>query len=386
MDIIKYYLYYLDSRFTGFPLVIRIVVIVVTLLALFYIASMIRFFFIMRRQRKEERLHKNITKRFEEKLKSLLFSRQSFPRDVIIDKLEFEPGSLKNKEKEPLTELLLSVKKREGQTLNEYNYSEVIEIFGLVGYWELLLRKNNLRKNKQALRMLEELSKNIPDGNIVAHRVQGRNHDLRKHSKSGYMRFATYDAFKFLEDDFDREFNSLDEMRIHATLEERAKQRPLPLLIRWGYTAKNESYKCFLIKEIGLFNQRESGAQLVEMYQTEKSYPVKAQIAETLGILQYTDAIDVLIADYGLTPISVQERIIEAVGKMDSPKALAFLEKIHEETQEGALQIKIVDSIHKCDKAKHTFNRLKQKSTDSFLDSVFVHVEKTNEKSKINTK
>jgi len=168
-------------------------------------------------------------------------------------------------------------------------------------------------------------------------------------------------------------------MRIHATLEERSKQRPLPLLIRWGYTAKNEKYKCFLIKEIGLFNQKESGAQLVEMYQQEKGYAVKAQLAETLGILKYNDAIDVLIADYGLIPQSVQERVIEAMGNMDSPKALAFLEKVHEETQEGILQIKIVDSIYKSDKDKHTFNRLKLKATDDFLSSVFIHVEKSNE-------
>jgi len=321
-----------------------------------------------------------MAERFEEKLKLVLFSGQNLSRDVIINKLEFKQGSLKNKEKESVTELLLFVKDSDDQTLNEFNYSEVIEIFGLIGYWEGILRKNNLKRNKQALRMLEDIAK-PGSGNIVAHKVQGRNNDLRKHSKNTHMRFASYDAFKFLEDDFDREFNSLDEMRICAALEERAKQKKLPLLIHWVHTAQNELYKCFLIKEIGFFNQKESGSQLVEMYQNEKSYQVKAQIVETLGLLKYDDAIDVLTDSYGFNPVPVQACIIEALGNMDSLKlkSLSFLEQIYEETQNGDLLTKIVDNIYKLDQNKDTFYKLKQKSTDDFHESVFTYVEKVNE-------
>ena len=378
MDILKYYFYYLDSQFTGFPLIIRITVFIVMLLILLYAVSMIRFFYIKRKRKKKEKLYKKMAKRFEENLKRVLFDRQNLSRNIIISKLEFEQGSLKNKEKEPVTKLLLFVKSCEDQTLNEHNYFEVIDIFELIEYWEELLRKNNLKKNRQALRNLEELAKS-GYGNITAHKILGRNHDLRKHSKSSYMRFASHDAFRFLEDDFDKEFNSLDEMRIRAALEERAKQKNLPLLIRWVHTAQNESYKCFLIKEIGFFNQKESGSQLVKMYQKEKSYPVRAQIAETLGILKYNDAIDILIDSYGINPAMVQIRIIDALGNMDSPKSLSFLEKIYGETQDVDLLTEIVDNIYKLDQDKGVFYKLKQKSTDGFQESVFTYVEKMNE-------
>jgi len=387
MDRVKYYLYYLDSHFTGFPLIIRIVVLIVTFLILFYIFSVIRFFFIVRKQRKKNELYKKMSDRFEEKLKSILFARQSYSKDVITSKLEIDhQGSLKkNKEKETLTDLLLFVKKNGGdddQTLNELNYSEVVDIFGLIAYWEGHLRKNNLKKNKQALRELEELTKGIPHkGNIVVHKAQSQNSDLRKHTKHSHMQHASYDAFKFLEDDFDKEFNSLDEMRMRAALDERAKKAPLPLLIRWAYTAHNEAYKCFLIKEIGFYDQKESGPQLVEMYQSEKSsYNVKEQIARTLGVLKYDDAVDVLINSYGLNPVSVQLSVIEALGNLDLPKSLSFLVKIYEQTQDGALLIKIVESIYKLDKDKSVFNNLKQKSTnDDFQSSIFSYVEKKDE-------
>lgn len=395
MDTIKFYYFYLESQFLGFPLIIRIAAAIVGFLIVFYIGSVIRFLIIARGQKRKEKLDKKIVDRFEEKLKDILFSQGILSRVAIIEKLEFKQGSLKNKEKEAVTEELLSIVKTEGHAFNEYNYTEVVDIFGLIAYWEGLLRKDDLKKNKLALRKLEDLAINIR-GNLVAHKVQGRNQGLRKHAKSDYMRYAAHDAFKFLEEDFDKDFNALDEMRIHDSLEELAKQNPVPLLIRLVYTAQSESYRCFLIKEIGFFNQRESGAQLVEMYQEEKSHKVKAQIVVTLGLLQYRDAMDVLINDYELNLTSTQACIIEAMGNMDSPKALFFLEDIFKQTQDGNLQIKIVENIYKLDKTKSVFNKMKQNAQEAelkhtavegetrsdFVTSIFLYVEQENEKAK----
>lgn len=373
----KFYFFYLQAKYAGFPYTVRIAAFIVVLLAITYFFTLYQFILSMYRI-KRERLRKNdISKKYKEKLKSILFASENYSGENIKNQLNTENTSFKKWEKEKITDLILDLKMEKNPIpLNEKNYSRVLDAFSLVSYWEGYLRTRNLKKNKEALRQLDSLGKIIPSSSL-AYRIEERNHDLRKHVKSGFIHYASYDNFKFLEDDFDSDFNPLDELRIHVALKERAKQSHLPLLIRWVQSAKNESYKCFLIGEIGLFKQKESAPQLLEMYKETTSDRIRTEIVKTLGALKYVEAQDILASDYGSSPEMLQSKIIDTMGQFGTPEALRFLVKIYGQASNTDLYIKIVHNIYKVDEQKDIFRSLKEHTTSTFQKSVFDQAEQT---------
>lgn len=315
--------------------------------------------------------------KYDHRLQSILYSSEYYALEEVRHKLDIDHVVLKKWEKEILTDLITAIKKgKKGKKINEKNYTTVLDAFALTLFWENNLRTRNLKKNKDALRKLESLGRKIPSSSL-AYRVEERNRDLRKHVKSGFIHYASYDNFKFLEDDFDDDFNPLDEMRIHAALRERAKQKQLPLLMRWVNTAENETYKCFLIDEIGFFKQTESCQHLLDLYRETRSNPVKAKIVQTLGTLKYTQALTEFSESYGSVPESVQICIIDAMGQFETPETLLFLEKIYHQSANTDTFIRIVHNIYTIDSTKETFLRLKRSALSPFQLSVFDHAEQS---------
>lgn len=373
----KFYFFYLQAKYAGFPYIVRIAAFVVALLAITYLFTLYQFFLSMYRI-KQEKKHKNdIAKRYKDLLRNIIFSTENFSLDQIKNTLKADEGSLKKWEKEKISDLIHDIKTEKNTApVNEKNYSRVLDAFSLVTYWEGYLRTRNLKKNKEALRQLDNLGKIIPSSSL-AYRIEERNHDLRKHVKSGFIHYASYDNFKFLEDDFDHDFNPFDELRIHVALKERAKQTHLPLLIRWVNSAKSEAYKCFLIGEIGLFKQKESAPQLLELYKESSSERLRTELVKTLGILKYAEAITALAADYSTSSESLQSAIIEAMGQFGSHEALGFLVRIYHQTTNTDLFIKIVHNIYRIDEQRTTFFALKKEATTTFQRSVFEQAEQT---------
>ncbi len=135
------------------------------------------------------------------------------------------------------------------------------------------------------------------------------------------------DAFKFLENNFDKDFNALDAVRLHDSLKERDAIRPLPLLTKWLKNSDNQDFQTFIIREIGYFNQRETAPFLTQMFKTSNSDLVKSEISNTLGILNYEEAVDELAEEYPYNNTVVQEAIIDMMGKIKSKESFEFLKE-----------------------------------------------------------
>ena len=371
----KFYFYYLDALFTGFPLVIRAATLFVMLMAIIIVVGLYRFFFSIYKIKRQKRRKEKIRNLHEANIREIVFSPQTLSEKEIRDRLGVvEKGRLKEWESRYITDLLLAVKnEKESSYLNEENYTEVIGIFSLVIFWDRQLHKRSLKKNKRALRRLINISQNIPEG-IFTHLHHTGNPDLRKHAKYGHMQLSAHNPFKFLDEDFDQRFNSLDEIRIHAAL--KAREQRVPSLIRWVYNTQNDAYKCFLIEEIGLFNQTECSPQLMDLFKGAKSDQLKAAIAKTLGMLNGEGTVTVITSEYGLCSEPVQLSIIDALESIASRQALAFLENECYKTLSDELFIKIVRSIYRIDSKHETYPRLKQNSRNSFQQTVFEHVER----------
>ncbi|RYM36063.1 hypothetical protein ERX46_03445 [Brumimicrobium glaciale] len=112
MNSLKYNLYYLESQFVGFPLVIRVTIFLVTILALIYIGSLIRIFFLARTQTRMTNREKEIQKKYEKKLKTILFSDEDISTDEIKRRLGLDSDSLNEWEKFHVTKLMINLIKQ----------------------------------------------------------------------------------------------------------------------------------------------------------------------------------------------------------------------------------------------------------------------------------
>lgn len=373
METLKFYLFYLLSRFTGYSVVIRIVAFVVTVLVLVYLISILRLFYINHKLKRKARKGENFTKKYGERIHEMLVSSDFFSVEDVMSKLELkEDNPLSNQENQFMSTLMTDLRDENKETYNASNYQSILTAISLIEFWEKKLKMDNLKKNQTALRNLGTISVDIP-GSIIGQKVQVKNNELRKYARSEYIKFAAHDGYKFLDDDFDRDFNHFDGVRIHNALEYRNKQRQLPLLIRWVSTTKNVKYQCFLIKQIGLFKQVESNDQLLKLFVQTGSTPVKSQIVETLGVLQYEEAIPVFIDAYEFISLPVQFSIVDAMGNFKTQEALAFLELIYKSTYEDDLRIKIIQNIYKIDGQRSTINRLKNAASSDFEKKIFAY-------------
>jgi|SRR5690554_6371632 len=241
-------------------------------------------------------------------------------------------------------------------------------------YWEDRLKKNNITNESNALRILESMNEAASSSAISA-KTSVTNDNLRKHAKSAFMKFDSNDAFRYLEDDFDKDFNALDEIRIHDALKTRHQKRALPPLIRWVAMAKNERFKAFLISEIAYFNQNENADQILEIFKKNNNTTVKSAAAETLGKLKYDRATPSLISNYPYSNTKVQNSIIKALGNFEDNTVLNFLEKISKEVHNKEIQILILEQIYKIDLTSNRFKKLKENSNSEFEKSIFDYIE-----------
>lgn len=349
MDTIKFYLYYLDSLFIGYPFVIRMTVSLIMLLISLYLIAMIRIVVTVRKRKRDNARRENISERFGEKLRTVLLTEQKMSFFEIKDLLNPHDTVFKNWEKRYITDLVIQSKEK--PSFNDHNYTHLLEIFPLLEFWEKKLQKDNLGESKNAIRILDQIREGIT-GSLFSKKINSNEPSLRKHVKSEYLKYASNDAFKFLENNFDKDFNGLDGVRLHDSLKERDAARPLPLLTKWLKNSEKESYQSFIIKEIGYFEQKAAAPYLVEFFKTTNSVLVKAEIANTLGILKYEEATAVMAEEYPYNTTLVQEAIIDMMGELRTKKAFDFLKEIYPETQNSETLIKIIKNLYKIDKRK----------------------------------
>ncbi len=354
METIKFYLNYLDSHFTGYAPVIRITLFVVMFLLILYLSSLIRLLIINRQNKKRDKRWKEINRKYHDQLKDILFSQKDLSQIEIENKLSLQERDIKKRwQKEMFTNLLLSIKGNgtsTGDTKTKFNidnFNEVLTMLKIEAFWINEISSGGTGRKKRGLRKLEELTNDV-SSSIVASLLHHRNHNLRKLSRSEYIKFVSDDAFKFMEKDFDHKFNRLDEIRIHDALKRKSIENELPLFTRWIKHTKNEDYKCFLIGEVAYFKQHNSVPFLLQLFKETDRANVRAEIAKTLGILQCEEALPVFIEEYAFSKLFVQNNIIVAIGNIGKKESLPFLHQLHDVAYNEEMRIKIKEALQKC--------------------------------------
>lgn len=376
METLDYYFYYLDATFAGMPLIIRITVMLVLLLIGISAFALLRTFFLSHKDKQNKDRQNSIVSKYEERLNSILYNPKPLLVKDVQDIFNEDLQLTKKWQNEHLTNLIVTLKQSgKAKQVNEHNYVAILEAFGLYGYWEKQTTRGTRGCKKKALRMLDNIGASVSIS-IIQRLSYNSNDSLRKLARAESFKISKSKTFRFMEDDFDKGFNHLDELRIHSGLAARAEENGLPLFGRWIKTAKNEDFKCFLIREVAFFKQQESASFLVELYKSTDSPAVKAEIATTFGALKYEPAFSMLTDDYAFTHPPVQIAIVDAMGEFDSPEALDFLKSIYEKAQDDEIYVKIIENIYKIDsKTNSLFQELKKHTNSDFKKSAFSYVE-----------
>lgn len=379
MNEFKYYYYYYSSLFAGYPFVIKTAVAIIMLLLFLTAMSLIRFFFIRYKQLLEEKRKEKVDKSYREKLITLLFF--TF-KEVTVTKLKEDnelSEPIKNWQKRLLTNLILEIKNDkayeiDGGVFHNINYYNFLSYSKLFDYWISELSSSNTSKAINALRMVNQIGEGV-SGSAFSHSVNHHNKYLRKFARITFTRFDANNPYMYFEQGFDKNFNKFDEKRLHYILIEMNKDYPIPPLSKWIHNSDNTSYKCFLIREMGYFNQQEGIPYLIEMYKAEAELPVQCQIMETLGDLKYSPMIELVKEDFNYAHQLLQKAMIEGLRKLNSKKCLPFLNDAYNNTQFNEVKIQIVELLSEFDQdGIDILNSLSNKSKSKFEDNLFAYV------------
>lgn len=345
-----YYYYYYSSVFSEYPPVIKLTIFLVILLLFVSILNVFRFFWVRYKNGLRRRRRSKIKKGYHKILSGVLYFS---PRNITAHELQLKYGlkkGLAKWKKEMLTKLILKLKadqtfKEKGGVFNDKNYLTLLEYLGIFKFWENKMSSGNTDKIIKSFRIINQIGAGSITGSVIARSVYHRKAYLRKFARTTFTRFDLHDPYRFLEEGFDKQFNRLNEKRIHYILTELSKEHAVPQLSKWVKNASNINYKCFLIKEIGFFNQQSAAPFLHEIYEESDNIPVQCQIAETLGEIQYENTLELFSKEFGFAAQKLQLSMIKGLEKLKSKNPLDFLCKAYKSTQFSECKVRIVTLI-----------------------------------------
>lgn len=344
---LKYYYSYFTSEFSTYPFIIKLTATLVIFMIFIMLFSLVRLIFVNRKISKFAKTKEKISSLFYDKLKRVIYNQE----DVSIESLDslfgddlFEVKT--SQQKKALTELFSEMlySSTEKAVLNETNYLMVLNMFGIINYWEKLVVSSNPVKRQSALRILDDLKLGL-SGSTILRSVYQKDNNLRKLARATLMDYDKNDPYKFLEDSFDNDFNSLDEIRVHSFLSKKYEEDGLPQLIRWVKTSKNPAFRAFIVKEIGCFNQIESAPLLVELMDQERDVLVLCKTIEALGILNYKEAEDKLISMYEMGSKPIQRSLIISLSHFKTAKSLKVLKQGYYKTHDNDMKVALAYAI-----------------------------------------
>ena len=344
-DYYLYYLSYLESLYTGYPLIVQLTLFMVMVFSLITLFGIVRLCYIGYKINKRDKYRKKTREYFEEKLNFIMRSERNYD---LAELHQLIPYEAKHWRSEVVTEVVLNVKNsvsKEG-VLNDINYKNIVEGLRLCGFWEKRLRTSAPNVRKEAMQVVGQFDRGINTG-VLSKSIFHKNNHLRKTARDLYTSQDNYNPFRFMEDNFDESFSQLDKLRLHSTLIKRSKDGKLPNLLRWISNSKKANYIVFILREVGFFKQYEAAPALVEMLDRYESKDVRAQIASTLGDLNYVEAVDCLIKRYSLESTLVRETIITTMGRLKCSAALNFLIDAYRSKDDMNLKLSIARSIKK---------------------------------------
>ncbi|RFC54336.1 hypothetical protein [Brumimicrobium aurantiacum] len=112
MNTLKYNLYFLESQFIGYPMVIKITILLITILSIIYLISLLRIFLIARTQKIDKMREETIKKRYENTLQKILFTKENISITEVRNKLGIKNRQLKEWEKSKITHLIIDLIKQ----------------------------------------------------------------------------------------------------------------------------------------------------------------------------------------------------------------------------------------------------------------------------------
>ena len=370
MDI-TYYLYYLYYTFLGYPFIIRVIVFFDYIFIFILILTIITM--IISKQRSYQRikwLKEKLDKKYTNPIVNIITSQKDYTSDEIAATLHCNVKKLSYPEKRILTNMLFHISEHESP-VNPKNYQNLIVYFNLLQFWEKELKFGNTVAKARALRKLDDIKMEVP-GSIIASLAFNRNPYLRKKARASHIYYSKVNPFKFFDEDFDKTMNDWDKIEIHRMLARR-QNKGLPIFTQWIKNSNNSNFRCFLVNEIKLFNQKEAAPFLTEIMDTHDVMLRKESI-DALGELGYQEAEEWMIKDFMIQPLSVQHSIIRAIQKLYTGNALPFLEDAYHSAHDSESKILITKAIFNYgDAGKEVFYRLKE-GTKGFSRIIFEHV------------
>lgn len=321
------FLYSFYAKLTSYPFIIQLCIVFILGCILLFSAFMSILSFVRYLYNKKIRTEGKYAPIIDELLLKYLFDdEKEYSEADIYTEFTDKVGRLKKNIIELIIDRLIKCKNSFNFKVNE-PYLRLVNALGIEKYIEKGLDFSTGAEKMNRIRQLSNLSITASESKIIPFTYSG-NSNLRKESRSSYVRLSKNDPFKYF-DEPKESLNNWDQINILKNLMS-IENTIIPNFSKWIAYSKNDSIVSFSIKMCAYFKQRESIPALVGMLKNENQ-ELRSQAIKALGELLATEYEDTLVAMYPNEPDTCQIEIIRAIGKFNSGNSLGFLQQAYKD-------------------------------------------------------
>lgn len=302
-------------------------------------------------------------------IKFIFDEEDTYSESEIYNDFTDKLGKLNKSTLNLITQRLIKCKNSFNFKVNE-PYNKLIRALDIENHIEKKLDFTNQFVKMKGIQELTSLSISASESKIIPFTYSGNN-QLRKESRSSYIRLSKNDPFKYF-DETKEALNSWDHINLLKNLMS-IENTVIPNFSKWISYSKNNSIISFSIKMCSHFKQKESIPTLIDFLKNE-NHELRAEAIKALGDLQALECENHLKEIYVNQPDICQVEIIRTLGKFHSGNSLDFLRQAYMESLQTDTKKVIAEAIiNYGESGKQVFNNLEQ-TESGFSNLILKHI------------
>lgn len=374
-DVWKYYLYFYENKFQGYPWVVKISYSIFVVALIFCLCTgiyMLRFFY---RQERNKSIQREFAEKYEDKVEQIVAGPSEISTAQIAEMIDLKGRKLNDTELHVwILQIIHIAMRHKGYTM-QVNIQRLIVYIGAEQYMLRTLANGKSGSKIHVVQAIRLLHLPMPES-IMARLINDRNLALRYAARL-YHALASHDEpYMFLNADyFNSDFVCWDCLEFDNLLNEcKAQGKDMPSFMPIIYSVKSNNVQAQLIEMVGKYGSDEECRALFDFFDSDDEL-IKRAAYRAMGLHRFLPAEKVMMAHFPTEHEVVHRTILHAISKIHSGQAEGFLKKVYGMTASYHTRRTILKALRGySDLGMQYFYELQAKATPQEMP-IFWHVE-----------
>lgn len=374
-DVWKYYLYFYENKFQGYPWVVKISYSIFVVALIFCLCTgiyMLRFFY---RQERNKSIQREFAEKYEDKVEQIVAGPAEMSTAQIAGMIDLKGRKLNDTEVQVwILQIIHIAMRHKGYTM-QVNIQRLIAYIGAEQYMLRTLDNGKRGCKIRVVQAIRLLHLQVPYS-IMARLINDRTLPLRNVARLYHALTSHDDPYMFLNADYlNSNFVRWDSLEFDNLLNEcKAQGKDMPSFLPIIYSVKTDKVQAMLIEMVGKYGTEEECRALFDFFDSDNEL-IRRAAYRAMGIHRFLPAEKVMMAHFPTEHEVVRRTILHAISKIHSGQAEGFLKKVYGMTASYHTRRTILKVLrHYSDLGMQYFYELQAKATPREMP-IFWHVE-----------